>query len=143
MTSKMDDHKEPSAYHGNGHTQPYELQEHPKSHVPAKYHGTEGDRLQMKVLGRTQETKRVFTFLSILGFGSTLMVTWEVILANLGAILTNGGTAGMFWGFLLVAVGYTFVYASLSEMASMAPTSGGQYREYLALHEGLSSEDKN
>jgi len=33
----------------------------------------------------------------------------------------------MFWGYLIVVVGYTLVYASLAEMASMAPTSGGQY----------------
>ena len=90
------------------------------SDVPARWHGTEEDKLQMKVLGRVQETRRMFTFISMLGFGSTLMVTWEVILANLLAVITNGGTAGMFWGYLIVAVGYTFVYASLAEMASMA-----------------------
>ncbi|KAK5717330.1 hypothetical protein LTR15_009223 [Elasticomyces elasticus] len=102
-----------------------ELQDGTK--VKEKYQGTEGDKMQMKVLGRTQETRRIFTFISMLGFGSTLMVTWEVILANLFAVITNGGTAGLFWGFIIVAIGYTFVYASLSEMASMAPTSGGQY----------------
>lgn len=94
--------------------------------ITAKYLGTEGDRLQMKILGRTQETRRVFTFVTILGFGSTLIVTWEVLLTNIGLILVNGGTAGMFWGFLFVLVGWILVYLSLSEMASMAPTSGGQ-----------------
>ncbi|OQO11771.1 hypothetical protein B0A48_03498 [Cryoendolithus antarcticus] len=98
-----------------------------KSAVEGKYQGNESDIRQMKVLGRTQETRRVFSFLSILGFGSTLIVTWEVILSNLGLILTNGGSAGMWWGFLIVSVGYILVYASISEMASMAPTSGGQY----------------
>ncbi|KAK5109723.1 hypothetical protein LTR62_006563 [Meristemomyces frigidus] len=95
--------------------------------VPDRWRGTDEDRLQMKVLGRVQETRRMFTFVSMLGFGSTLMVTWEVILANLFAILTNGGTAGMFWGYLIVVTGYVFVYLSLAEMSSMAPTSGGQY----------------
>jgi amino acid permease len=33
--------------------------------------------------------------------------------------LTDGGTAGLIWGFVLVAVGFFFVFASLSEMASM------------------------
>ena len=47
------------------------------------------------------------------------MVTWEVICANILAIITNGGTAGMFWGFLIVVVGYLLVYASLAEMSSM------------------------
>ncbi|KAK1079253.1 hypothetical protein LTR33_006541 [Friedmanniomyces endolithicus] len=108
-------------------TEDHELQDGPKSHVEEKYMGTDGDKLQMKVLGRTQETRRIFTFVSMLGFGSTLMVTWEVILANLLAVITNGGTAGLFWGFLIVVAGFTLVYASLSEMSSMAPTSGGQY----------------
>jgi amino acid permease len=47
------------------------------------------------------------------------VVTWEVILANLYAIISNGGTAGMFWGYLIIIVGYLLVYASLAEMSSM------------------------
>ena len=60
--------------------------------------------------------------------------------------LTNGGTAGLIWGYLIVWAGYMLVFASIAEMASMyvkrgtpsiwaglltacgrAPTSGGQY----------------
>lgn len=104
----------------------YELQDGVKSYVAAKYLGTEGDKAQMRMLGRTQETRRVFTFITILGFGSTLIVTWEVLLTNIGLILLNGGTAGLFWGFLFVFIGWVLVYLSLSEMASAAPTSGGQ-----------------
>ena len=97
-----------------------ELRNAAASDVPSKWQGTEEDKLQMRVLGRVQETRRMFTFVSMLGFGSTLMVTWEVILADLLAVITNGGTAGMFWGYLIVMVGYILVYASLAEMASMA-----------------------
>jgi len=104
-------------------TDEFEVQDGVQAHVPAKWRGTEEDRLQMKVMGRLQETRRNFTFISMLGFGSTLMVTWEVILANLGSVLTNGGTAGLFWGFLIVVSGYTLVYASLAEMASMVSPS--------------------
>ncbi len=60
----------------------------------------------------------------------------------------NGGTAGLIWGNIIVAVGMAFVYASIAELASMlvhpifpsfilensanrsfcrAPTSAGQY----------------
>lgn len=39
----------------------------------------------------------------------------------------NGGTAGLIWGYLIVWVGYLFVFATMAEMASMSPTSGGQY----------------
>ena len=33
--------------------------------------------------------------------------------------LTDGGTAGLIWGFVIVAVGFLFVFLSLAEMASM------------------------
>jgi hypothetical protein len=99
--------------------QGYDFQDGATSRVLAKYLGTEGDKAQMRMLGRTQETRRVFTFITILGFGSTMIVTWEVLLTNIGLILVNGGTAGMFWGFIFVLIGWTLVYLSLSEMASM------------------------
>lgn len=41
--------------------------------------------------------------------------------------LFDGGTAGLFWSYIWTFVGMTFVNVSLAEMASMAPTSGGQY----------------
>lgn len=41
--------------------------------------------------------------------------------------LTDGGTAGLLWGFIVVVAGFYLVYLSIAEMASMAPTSGGQY----------------
>ncbi|KAJ9645999.1 hypothetical protein H2199_003042 [Coniosporium tulheliwenetii] len=95
--------------------------------VAEKYQGTEEDQYTMKVLGRTQELRRNFGFLPTLGFASTLIATWEIILATLLSGLTNGGTAGLFWGYLVVATGFFLVYLSVAEMASMAPTSGGQY----------------
>ncbi|EMD00338.1 hypothetical protein BAUCODRAFT_119879 [Baudoinia panamericana UAMH 10762] len=53
--------------------------------------------------------------------------TAKVLLGSLLLVIIDGGTAGFFWGYILVVIGYTLVYASLAEMASMAPTSGGQY----------------
>lgn len=41
--------------------------------------------------------------------------------------LVNGGTAGMIWMYLICWIAFIFIYASMAEMASMAPTSGGQY----------------
>lgn len=46
----------------------------------------------------------------------------------LGLNLMNGGTGGLVYGFIILSVGFTFVYASLAEMASMSPTAGGQYQ---------------
>ena len=108
----------------------YQLQDSASSNVPEKYRGTAEDDFQMKVMGRVQELRRNLTFITMLGFGSTLICTWEVVMANILPALTNGGTAGFFWGWILVTIGFFLVYASLSKMASMAPTSGGQYHWY-------------
>ena len=35
------------------------------------------------------------------------------------SFLTNGGTAGLVWGYTLAVIAYVLVYASLAEMASM------------------------
>ncbi|KAF2724727.1 amino acid transporter [Polychaeton citri CBS 116435] len=95
--------------------------------VPRKYQGTLADRKDMSQLGKVQELRRNFKFLSILGFGCTLIATWEVIATTLSTSLPLGGTAGLLWAFIVVFFGFTFVYLSIAEMVSMAPTSGGQY----------------
>ena len=42
-------------------------------------------------------------------------------------VLTDGGTAGLVWGYVAIVIGFMLVSSSLAEMASMAPTSAGQY----------------
>lgn len=97
--------------------------------------------------------QRNFRFISIVGFGCTLIATWEVVLtyvllascrsqcniANadqyslLEQGLTDGGTAGLIWGFLIVACGFLLVFLSLAEMASMyvAASNGCDLETYL------------
>jgi amino acid transporter len=41
--------------------------------------------------------------------------------------LIDGGTGGLIWGYLGTVLLMTCVIASMADMASMAPTSGGQY----------------
>lgn len=48
------------------------------------------------------------------------------ISAPIGGLI-NGGAAGLFWSYIWTFVGFIFIVLSLAEMASMAPTSGGQY----------------
>lgn len=65
--------------------------------------------------------------MSTLSFTSLIMATWEfVLISNLYGLI-DGGLAGLFWSYVWTAIGFGFVIASLAEMASMAPTSGGQY----------------
>lgn len=38
---------------------------------------------------------------------------------SLTSSLTNGGTAGLFWGYTIVVIAFFLIYASLAEMAAM------------------------
>ncbi len=56
-----------------------------------------------------------------------MMCTWEaVFFANFTAML-NGGPSTLVYGFIYAFLGALATAASLAEMASMYPTSGGQY----------------
>lgn len=65
--------------------------------------------------------------MSILGFSCTILVTWEGTGALFLAGLQNGGPAGVIYSFLIVWLGNLSLFSTLSELVSMAPTSGGQY----------------
>ncbi|RMZ86823.1 hypothetical protein DV736_g5952, partial [Chaetothyriales sp. CBS 134916] len=99
----------------------------PSSQSSKKNGGTADDDRMMRMLGKKQVLNRNFRFISTLGFACTLMSTWEIELASSLFGLLNGGTAGLIWGYFLCWVGYCLVFASIAEMASISPTSGGQY----------------
>ena len=65
--------------------------------------------------------------MSMVGFSTTLMATWEPLAALLQGGLLNGGPVSLVYGFLFCFAGTLATAASLGELASMAPTSGGQY----------------
>ncbi|USW48103.1 Putative amino acid/polyamine transporter I [Septoria linicola] len=89
--------------------------------------GTATDGHEMSRMGKKQELRRNFKFVGIVGFVTILQATWEnVLLANWFG-LYNGGTAGVIWCTIAVWLLMLCMIASLAEMASMAPTAGGQY----------------
>ena len=81
----------------------------------------------MQRLGKKQEFKRNFSYVSTLGFVSIYMATWEFVLISLSSGFMNGGFGGLFWVYIGTVMCYSSVVASLAEMESMAPTAGGQY----------------
>ncbi|KAK0794516.1 hypothetical protein LTR91_018459 [Friedmanniomyces endolithicus] len=95
--------------------------------VPIKYRGTETDRLDMSMLGKTQVLRRQFKFWTMLGFASTVMVAWEFCLLVSPFSLEDGGTPAVFWGLIICPFIMMPMYASLAEVSSMSPTAGGQY----------------
>ena len=78
-------------------------------------------------LGKKSVLERRFGFLSMLGFTCTILETWEGSLILFTTGLTNGGSAGLVYGYLFVWIGTIAVFTTMAEMASMAPTAGGQY----------------
>lgn len=89
--------------------------------------GTGNDVKDMHRMGKEQKLRRNFGFLSILGFAMILMSTWESQLGTAGFVLGNGGTAGLIYMYMATVTGFSLVILSMAEMASMAPTAGGQY----------------
>ncbi|KAK2743767.1 hypothetical protein FQN57_004704 [Myotisia sp. PD_48] len=74
--------------------------------------------------------QRNFRFISVLGFTAVLMCTWEVVMMCVVASMSgliNGGLSGMIYTYIGGLFGFSFAILAMAEMASMAPTSGGQY----------------
>ncbi|KAL5115358.1 hypothetical protein ACEQ8H_006734 [Pleosporales sp. CAS-2024a] len=88
---------------------------------------TRQDRADMQRMGKVQELKRTYRPLSALAFTVILQGTWEVLLTATSQGLLDGGPAGLIWSFVWTWLGFSTVMLSLAEMASMAPTAGGQY----------------
>ena len=88
---------------------------------------TANDERDMKRMGKQQVFTRSFRILTSIAFTSCVMGTWELLLTTSTPALVAGGTAGLFWSTIWAYVGQAFIVLSLAEMASMAPTAGGQY----------------
>lgn len=56
------------------------------------------------------------------------MMTWASVLSSASYVLPNGGLPAMIWMYLVTLVGFGCAIFCMAEMASMAPTSGGQVR---------------
>ncbi|KAK3323115.1 GABA permease [Cercophora scortea] len=96
-------------------------------HVTGNAAGTTLDKGDMWRMGKKQQLRRNFRFVSIVGFTMVLMSTWEAELnANIFGLI-NGGTGGLIWMYVGTYFGFLCAVISMAEMSSMAPTSGGQY----------------
>jgi len=84
------------------------------------------DDEQLQRLGKRPLLNRSFGFMSMLGFSCSALLSWEGVLITMTPGLLNGGPAGVVWGFLINWIGTMSVYAAMAELASMAPTAGGQ-----------------
>ena len=77
--------------------------------------------------GHKQELDRNFSFLAICGLAVTSGNVWVALGGSVTVAIYNGGPPAVIYEFLVVSVFYWFVAASVAELASAMPSSGGVY----------------
>lgn len=92
------------------------------------YHSSRDDTT-LRRLGKRPLLNRSFGFMSSLGLSCTVLLSWEGILVTSVPTFLSGGSGGVVWAFLIGWVGMASVYASVAELASIAPTAGGQCKD--------------
>ncbi|MCJ1326505.1 hypothetical protein MMC10_003169 [Thelotrema lepadinum] len=101
------------------------------SHHPEKFEGEEqsttSDDLILSRLGKKPVLKRRFGLIPIIAFNCLNLNSWGTAFQVIGIGLTNGGPGGSIWGWIFVWCGASAVFSCLAELASMSPTSAGQY----------------
>ncbi|KAK8019102.1 amino acid permease [Apiospora arundinis] len=88
---------------------------------------TNADELRLAQMGHTQELKRHFTILSLIGLASTTTISWTGLGLGIVTEINAGGPGAIIYGFILVTFLQSFLGASLGEFVSSYPTEGGMY----------------
>ncbi|KAI1080004.1 choline transport protein [Whalleya microplaca] len=87
----------------------------------------DADELRLAQMGHTQELKRHFTILSLIGLASTTTISWTGLGLGIVTEISAGGPGAIIYGFILVTFLQCFLGASLAEFVSSYPTEGGMY----------------
>ncbi|GJC93097.1 amino acid permease [Colletotrichum higginsianum] len=87
----------------------------------------DADELRLAQMGHTQELKRHFSTLSLIGLASTTTISWTGLGLGLITEINAGGPGAVIYGFILVTLLQCFLGASLAEFVSSYPTEGGMY----------------
>lgn len=97
------------------------------NHRETKSISRDEDTLKLAEMGYTQDMKRNFSVLSLVGVGFSLLNSWFGISASLITGIYSGGTVLTIYGIPLITFITTCVGVTLSELASAMPSAGGQY----------------
>ncbi|KAF1995268.1 amino acid transporter [Amniculicola lignicola CBS 123094] len=92
-----------------------------------KYTDFDCDKYELARAGKRSQLKRRFGLVSMTGLSCGLMCTWESLLVLFMIGLSNGGPAGIIYGFIFVWLGNLSVFIAVGELSSAIPTAGGQY----------------
>ncbi|OJJ32949.1 hypothetical protein ASPWEDRAFT_598544 [Aspergillus wentii DTO 134E9] len=85
------------------------------------------DASKLAEMGYTQDLKRNFNVISLIGIAFCMSNSWFGISASLITGISSGGTVLIVYGLLWITFISLCVASSLSELASAMPNAGGQY----------------
>ncbi|KAF2225090.1 choline transport protein [Elsinoe ampelina] len=77
--------------------------------------------------GHKDQLKRQYGLLSVCGLALTIDNAWVALGGSLTVSILNGGPPGILYEFLTACFYYCFIAASVAELASSIPSSGGVY----------------
>jgi choline transport protein len=77
--------------------------------------------------GHKDQLSRQYGLLSICGLALTVDNAWVAIGTSLAVSIYNGGPPGVIWELWIAFFYYSFIGASIAELASSVPTAGGVY----------------
>lgn len=80
-----------------------------------------------EAMGYKQELRRNLSMWTALGLGASIIAAPFGLSTSASFSLVNGGTASYIWGWLFLSIISVCIAASLGEIASVFPTSGGIY----------------
>jgi len=81
----------------------------------------------INVSGHKQELDRLFDTFSVVSTAITTGNVWIALAGTIAVAIFNGGPTGIIYEFITVSFFYWFVAASVAELASAIPSSGGVY----------------
>lgn len=88
---------------------------------------TENGILEQDALGYKQELKRNLSMFTALGLGASIIAAPFGLCTSASFALVNGGSITYIFGWLMLSIISVCIAASLGEIASVYPTSGGVY----------------
>lgn len=77
--------------------------------------------------GHQDQLERQYGLWSICGLALTIDNAWIAFGGSLSVAVLNGGPPGILYEFIVASIYYAFIGASIAELASAIPSSGGVY----------------
>lgn len=81
-------------------------------------YGTVHDKEDMRAMQEEQVFFRRIGQWAAVALNCTVVLPWQTVLVGLGFALYNGGTGGLFFGFIFAAAGFVPTYLSIAELSS-------------------------